>query len=148
MELTWIGRYRAVVAAMIRHANVAQRMLSVRQYYKNYDFSLSPQEWQVLEFLLEHPNNTECMAAIADKLGIVPSTFSKCTASLVRCGLADKFMTKGNRKNVVLRCTEKGRQFYEEHVASFVAPYSMAFLRDYHLLPTSSCKPSPSRSTT
>jgi len=122
MELTWIGRYRSVVASIIRHSNVTQRIIPMRRYYKDYNLSLSIQEWQVLEFLLEHPDNTDCMAAIAYKLGIVPSTFSKCTASLVKCGLAEKYRAAGNRKNIVLRSSEKGKRFYEEHVKSVVSP--------------------------
>ena len=89
MELTWIGRYRKVVASIIRYSNVTQRVLSGRLYYKNYDLSLATQEWQVLEYLLEHPDNIDCMAVIADQLGIVPSTFSKCTNTLVKYGLAE-----------------------------------------------------------
>lgn len=126
--MPWIGRYRSVVAAMIRYANVSQRLLTEHLYHSEYDVTISPQEWQVLEYLLEHPNNTCCMAAIADKLGMVPSTFSKCMLSLVNNGLADRFRVEGNKKNVILRSTEKGKNFYQSEVKRFVAPtYQVLF---------------------
>lgn len=126
--MPWIGRYRNVVAAMIRYANISQRLLTEHIYQSEYDVTFSPQEWQVLEYLLEHPNNTLCMAAIADKLGMVPSTFSKCMQALVRNGLADRFRAEGNKKNVILRSTDKGRDFYQSEVKRFVAPtYQVLF---------------------
>ena len=120
--MPWIGRYRSVVAAMIRFANVSQRMLSEHRYHSLYDLSISPQEWQVLEYLLEHPNNTLHMAGIADHLGMVPSTFSKCTQALVSYGLVERFRTPGNRKNVILRSTEKGKKFYHGEVTRLIGP--------------------------
>jgi DNA-binding MarR family transcriptional regulator len=126
--MPWIGRYRSVVAAMIRYANVSQRLLTEHLYHSEFDVTVSPQEWQVLEYLLEHPNNSLCMAAIADKLGMVPSTFSKCMQSLVTNGLADRFRSEENKKNVILRSTDKGRAFYQSEVERFVAPvYQVLF---------------------
>ncbi len=119
--MEWIGRYRSVVAAMIRYANVSQRLSTERHYHSEYDVTICPQEWQVLEYLLEHPDNTLCMAAIADKLGLVPSTFSKCTRVLINNGLAERFRTPKNQKSVVLRSTEKGRSFYHAEVERFLA---------------------------
>ena len=120
-SMEWIGRYRSVVAAMIRYANVSQRLLTEHHYSSEHDVTICPQEWQVLEYLLEHPDNTLCMAAIADRLGLVPSTFSKCTQALIGNGLVERFRTPGNRKNVILRSTAKGRQFYHGEVDRFLA---------------------------
>lgn len=120
--MPWIGRYRAVVSALIRFANVSQRTLSEHHYHSDYDLSISPQEWQVLEYLLEHPHNTLHMAGIADRLGMVPSTFSKCTQALVRCDLVERFRVPGNRKNIILRSTEKGKNFYFDEVERLIGP--------------------------
>lgn len=127
-SMPWMGRYRNVLAAMIRYANISQRLLTEHLYHSEYDVTTSPQEWQVLEYLLEHPNNALCMAAIADKLGMVPSTFSKCMQALVNNGLVDRFRAEGNKKNIILRCTEKGKAFYQSEVERFVAPtYQVLF---------------------
>lgn len=113
MGTEWMGKYRQVVAALVRHGNVMSQL-----QWKNisHDADILPMtvnEWQVLEYLLEHPESDSNMAKIADALGDAPSTFSKIVSSLVKQGFVQKYMRVGNRKDIILRISNKGREYYD-----------------------------------
>ena len=48
----WMGRYRPLVAALVKHTNVVQRAAG-RTVRLSEEVSLSTQEWQVFEYILE-----------------------------------------------------------------------------------------------
>lgn len=75
---------------------------------------ISSQEWQLLEYVIEHEDNMDNMNRISEKLGIPQSCISKNTKHLCQIGLLERYKEKDNRKNVILRVSEKGRQFYDE----------------------------------
>ncbi|MBQ6482327.1 MAG: MarR family transcriptional regulator [Anaerolineaceae bacterium] len=111
MELKWMGRYRDLMAALVFHANMASRAYRTENHIMD-DIYLSPQEWQVLEFLVEHDNEKSNMIRISNNLGIPQSSFSKITKKLCEKGLAQKFQSNRNRKDIYLRPTEYGIKAY------------------------------------
>lgn len=124
-ETAWMGRYRELIAALIYHGNNVSRTLSVRVPIRN-DISLTQAEWQILECLLENEDD-ECMNRIAERLGIPQSSLSKAVKKLCQIELVERFRRGGNRKNVILRPTEKGRELYREHVPVIRERYYDAF---------------------
>lgn len=114
MGTEWMGRYRPLVAELVRHSNCAQRASSNRTLVAE-GISLNAQEWQVFEYIIEHSDGDAYMNLMSDRLGIAQSTFSKIVKSLCEHGLVDKYQTTRNRKNIILRPSDKGLQVYREH---------------------------------
>lgn len=112
MGTEWMGRYRPLVAELVRHSNRAQRTISRRTEVAE-GISLNAQEWQVFEYVIEHGDDDAYMNLISDRLGIAQSTFSKIVKALCGYGLLDKYHMSGNRKNILLRPTGKGLAVYE-----------------------------------
>lgn len=79
---------------------------------------LNPQAWQVFEYILEHQDDDSCMNHISERLGIAQSTFSKITMQLCSYGLVDKYQTESNRKNIILRPSEKALELYHHHAST------------------------------
>ena len=114
METAWMGRYRDLIASLVRHVNIA----STGNYERNNlgnGVLLRPVSWQTLEYSIEHIDHTDNMSDIARNLGITQSTFSKLVKELVSYGFVEKYMATNNRKNVILRPTEKGIAFYHQY---------------------------------
>lgn len=120
MKQNWKGRYGDLVASIVRFNNIAARNSTLQTKYEEYGFSLSAQEWQVLEYLLEHPDSHAPMAFISQQLGIATSTLTKYSAKLVKLGLVEKYKTADNRKNIILRASRIGEQFYYQMVDRFM----------------------------
>lgn len=120
MKQNWKGRYGDLVAAIVRFNNIAARNSTLQTEYPEYGFSLSAQEWQVLEYLLEHPDSYSPMAHISQDLGIATSTLTKYSAKLVKLGLVEKYKAIDNRKNIILRASQLGERFYYEMVDRFM----------------------------
>ena len=115
MELKWMGRYRDLMAALVFHVNMAARAYRSENHIVD-DIYLSPQEWQVLEYLIEHDEDKTNMIQISNHLGIPQSSFSKMTKTLCEKGLAQKFQSNFNRKDILLRPTEYGVKSYFDRV--------------------------------
>ena len=73
---------------------------------------LSSQEFQVLENLVSHEEETRIMLDIARSCGIPQSSMTKATKQLLNYGLIARYRIDGNKKSVVLRPTQKGKAFY------------------------------------
>ena len=116
MGTEWMGRYRPLVAALVRHSNISQRVSAVYVPVAG-DICLRSQEWQVFEYILEHMDDDHHMNMISERLGIPQSTFSKIIKILCGYGLVDKYQTTDNRKNILLRPSEKGLKIYRDHSA-------------------------------
>lgn len=114
MSVEWMGRYRELVAALLQHANLAARVFSYPHEIAE-DLKLKPHAWQVLEYLIEHETETVCMTRVSDALGIPQSSFSKIARQLADLGLVERFRTSLNRKNVLLKPTDKAREVYASH---------------------------------
>ena len=112
----WMGRYRPLVAQLVRHSNVVQRA-STRRTPLAEGIALTPPEGQVFEYILEHQEDDACMNCISERLGLAQSTFSKITKYLCELGLVDKYQAESNRKNIILRPSELGIELYARHSA-------------------------------
>lgn len=114
MLTEWMGRYRNLIATLVRHVNLAST-----GNFERDDFGggvmLRPIAWQTLEYSIEHSDHTDNMTDIARNLGITQSTFSKLVKELVSYGFVEKYMATNNRKNVILRPTDKGIAFYHQY---------------------------------
>lgn len=114
MNTEWMGRYRPLVAALVRHANIVQRGTSAKTVIVE-GISLSVQEWQVFEYIIEHLNDDAHMNLISNRLGIAQSSFSKIVKELCAYGLVEKYQMTNNKKNIILRPSELGFAVYDEH---------------------------------
>ena len=52
------------------------------------------------------------MSIVAARLGIALSTFSKLVSALEKKGLLEKYFLEGNKKNIVVRVSDLGREVY------------------------------------
>lgn len=128
MNIDWMGRYRPLVAALVRHANIVQRNLSKKTVLTN-EISLNSQEWQVFEYIIEHMDDDAHMNLISDRLGIPQSTFSKTVKALCGYDLVEKYQTTRNRKNIILRPSEKGLKLYQIHASGVVSNNFESFFK-------------------
>lgn len=118
MQLTWMGEYRDLIEQLIRYANRYAQCYTLEQNFDTpVNFSYS--QLQVLEYILENEERRENMAAIAARLGISPSSFSKHVNRMVQKGLLEKYHTGRNRKDVIIRGSPLGQQVYGQY-AQFV----------------------------
>lgn len=113
MKLEWMGNYRDVVEAMIEMGN---------SYYQVYhdknlisEIQMSPAQLQVMEYILENEEQNENMSVIAKRLSISQSAFSKIANQLVKKGFLEKYHAENNRKNIIMKVSDYGKQCYEEY---------------------------------
>ena len=111
MHLEWMGEYREVVESLIHYCNVYAGVYK-KEMTHGTDVSFSYAQIQVLEYLLENEELNQNMSCIATRLGITFSTFSKVVNKLESKGLLEKYYLEGNKKNIVVRVSELGRQVY------------------------------------
>ena len=126
MKTEWMGRYRPLVAALVRHSNGVMRSQSTRREYPE-GICLSSTEWQVLEYIVEHENDDDCMLFISERLSIPQSTFSKAVKTLSSLGLVDKYQMLSNKKNIILKPTKRGNEVYEERAKMIAEKNFRAF---------------------
>lgn len=114
MAIKWMGRYRDFVSAVVKHSNQYNRVANVDSVSFE-DKTFSSIEWQILEYVYEHPDDTGNMSVISEALGLATSSFPRRTsfAVLFEKELVAKYMVDGNRKNIILRVSEEGRRCYD-----------------------------------
>ena len=112
MIVSWMGRYREIVAAFVRHGNTVARFQNSKSEIYPGIF-LSQQEWQVLEYIVEHEDDDSNMNRISERLGIPQSTFSKTIKLLTGYRLVARFRISGNRKSIILKATHTGIEVYQ-----------------------------------
>ena len=113
MDMHWMGRYRKLVMALVQHSNITMRGAGIKDRITD-DIWLNAHEWQVLEYIIEHAEDDAYMNRISEVLGLPQSSFSRSVSLLSSYGLVEKYQTESNRKNVLLRPTEKGILVYKE----------------------------------
>lgn len=114
MAYEWMGRYRRLVSAIVVQGNEYSKQQNIKHEISDGLF-LSSQEWQILEYIVEHADECNNMIYIADSLGIPQSTFSKTVKLLCELDLTEKFQSTTNKKNIILRPTEYAQRVYEEN---------------------------------
>lgn len=114
MAYEWMGRYRRLVSAIVVQGNEYARLQNIKHEISDGLF-LNSQEWQILEYIVEHADACNNMIYIADSLGIPQSTFSKTVKLLCELNLIEKFQSTTNKKNIILRPTEYAHRVYEEN---------------------------------
>ena len=125
MKLEWMGEYRGVVEALIHYCNIyASAYKLEKQSYQGISYSYA--QIQVLEYLLENEERQEHMSAVASRLGITRSNFTKIVSRLEAKGLVERRRRPGSRKELLVTVLPLGRALYEE--------YSQEILR-WHFAP-------------
>lgn len=114
MQSEWMGRYRPLIAALVKHSNINSKHSKNKSDNGN-GVQLSANEWQVLETVIEHQNEVTNMNRLAEAIGLPQSTFSKTVKFLCSIGLVEKYQTATNRKNVILKPTTPALAIYEKH---------------------------------
>ena len=95
MKLAWMGEYREMVEALIHYCNIYAAAYKVEKMeFQGVSYSYA--QIQVLEYLLENEERNENMSAIAARLGITRSNFTKIVNRLVAKGLLDKAYMLGS----------------------------------------------------
>ncbi len=121
MDSEWMGRYRPLVAAVIRQTNIA-----IKDFTSRHDIGegiiLNNNEWQTLEYIVEHREDDERMSIISENLSIPQSSFSKIVQRLVRYKLVERYRMSNNKKNIILKPTDLGVDLYRRNVEEVVAP--------------------------
>lgn len=116
MQSEWMGRYRPLVAALVKHSNINSKYSKNKSDNGN-GVQLSANEWQVLETVIEHQHEVTNMNRLSEAIGLPQSTFSKTVKYLCSVGLVEKYQTATNRKNVILKPTAPALAIYEKHSA-------------------------------
>ena len=97
VKLEWLGEYREVVEALIRYCNIYAAAYKLEKMeFRGVTYSYA--QIQVLEYLLENEDGDENMSAVAGRLGITRSNFTKIAGRLVQKGLLEKRYMPGSRK--------------------------------------------------
>ncbi len=115
METNWMGRYRPLIAAIYFHSNNNARNMHIRVPMLG-GIALNSQEWQTLEYLLEHESEDSNMRQISENLGIPQSSLSKAVKTLSVHGLVKRYHLGKNKKNIILRTTPLARELYNNFV--------------------------------
>ncbi len=110
----WMGRYRELVAAIVQHTNVVSKANTMRRCFFDGIY-MNSNEWQVMEYIIEHREDDEKMTLMSDTLGIPQSSFSKIVKSLVNMGLVERFRNVDNKKDIILKPTALALRVYEYH---------------------------------
>ena len=127
MDDEWMGRYRQLVSALVRHVNVLDKLKEEFRIEIADGVYVDRLVWQIIEYFVEHRDNTENMIDIAAKLGIPQSPFSKKVKLLKEYGFIDRFIAEGNKKEIFIRPTEKAIRFYRKNSADNVSKEFLPF---------------------
>jgi DNA-binding MarR family transcriptional regulator len=115
MDEKEFAKYRPLIAQVVRFGNVVIRNSKRKQTF-NSEIPLTPHEWQVLEYLYKNEHANQRMGSITDYLGFAQSTVSKCIKTLENYGLVERYQFSDNRKEVISRLSEAGREEFGRRV--------------------------------
>ena len=114
MGLDWLGKYQEFVSKLVDFGNAYAQNFRVERNY-NTPVELSASEMQVIEYILQREHENYNMAEIATLVGVSQSTFSKNVNKLRQKGLLEKFHTSNNRKEIIVRVSDYGKEVYEAY---------------------------------
>ena len=126
MKAEWMGRYRDLVAMLVQHTNIV-----ARSAFEAYEISegvfLTHVGWQVLEYLMEHEDDVDCMNRVSECLGIPQSSFSKIARQLTDLKLVERYQRSGNRKSIILKPTPLAKKIYDRNSRFLLEQYFFPF---------------------
>lgn len=108
-----MGRYRELIRMLIKWNNLFSRSNSELIHDGRAGVKLSAQQWQTLESIVEFEDTSYNMIYLAKQLGLPKSTFSKHVKALAALGLVERYRRAENRKDIVLKPSEKGLALYK-----------------------------------
>lgn len=114
MKLEWMGNHRALIEKIIKYGNAYSNTYKLQRSYGT-DVMFSASQIQTLEYILEAEDKDEKMSEMAARLGVSRSTFSKNVKHLTEKGLLEKYHLSGNRKDIYVKPSAKGREVYEQY---------------------------------
>ena len=133
MQTEWMGRYRPLVAALVQHSNITARA-AARSNEIGEGIFLNTVSWQVLEYLIEHGDDASCMTHVHEALGIPQSSFSKIARQLTDLGLVARYQSTANRKNIILKPSEKALRLYRSFSQRIYEKDFQSFFQDLDAL--------------
>lgn len=131
-SIEWMGRYRHLVGALVQHSNTFSHSGSKMELRPGC--SLSSQEWQTLEYLIEFENADLNMAAISRGLGLATSSLSKYLNTLCKMKLVERYRLAGNRKSIIPKPTALGHEVYRAGVENIIGRNFQEFFADLYVL--------------
>ena len=96
----------------LRSLRLASAYKLEKQEYRGISYSYA--QIQVLEYLPENEERQENMSAVASRLGISRSNFTKIVTRLEAKGLVEKRSRPGNRKELLVTVLPLGRALYQD----------------------------------
>lgn len=134
MKLEWMGEYRDIVDGLIHYCNIyAAAYKTEKMEYKGVFYSFA--QIQVLEYILEAEDHKENMSAIAARLGISRSHFTKIVNRLISKGLLEKKHLPGNRKDISLSITPIGMELYNAYSQEILRCHFSPMFRNLKQIP-------------
>ena len=135
MKLAWMGENRGVVEALIHYCNIyASAYKLEKQEYQGIHYSYA--QIQVLEYLLENEERDEHMSAIASRLGISRSNFTKIVNRLESKGLVEKRLRPGSRKELLVTVLPQGKALYEDYAREILRWHFSPMFRELEKIPS------------
>ena len=131
----WMGRYRMLVQLLTQNANQSVGFAKQSGKRPNTNGCACPQEWQVLEYIIEHEEDEDNMRQISDMLGIPKSSLTKYTKHLCELGFLRRYRTDDNKKNIILRATDEGKAHYAAVAEKMMRPLFDRFFEDLDCIP-------------
>lgn len=130
MSLEWMGKNRIFVEKLVKFGNAYAESYK-KEYPYNTPFLFSAAQIQVLEYILENEDKNQNMLEISNRLGISKSAFSKNVAKMVEKGFLEKYHTSDNKKNIIIKATQTGKEVYDQYVQY---AYEKSFKKIFSLL--------------
>lgn len=129
VKLEWMGKNRDVVEALIHYCNIYAGVYRIEKMsFRGITYSYS--QIQVLEYLLENEERNDNMSAIAHRLGITRSNFTKIVTRLCKKGLVEKVQAPGSRRDLNVVVNDLGRELYEDYAKGIVKRHFEPMFRD------------------
>jgi DNA-binding MarR family transcriptional regulator len=119
MKLEWMGRYRELMGLLSKYVNIFSHFGDKNVAHK-LGLRLTSQQFQILECIIEYEDENKNMMFMANKIGLKKSTFSKFIKVLDSYGLVERYQQNDNRKDIILKPSEKGRIYYKERSQIFL----------------------------
>lgn len=124
-----MGPHREVVEALIHYCNIYAGVYKTeKMQFRGISYSYS--QIQVLEYLLENEERNENMSAIAQRLGITRSNFTKITSKLCSKGLVEKVRVPGSRRDLNVVVNDLGRELYDDYTKGILKRHFEPMFRD------------------